>query len=57
MRDWLTRFTLKFRLMCLLGLLAFMTVALTVAGLNGMRSSNNDLDKMFNSVLLPLDTL
>ncbi|WXL28007.1 methyl-accepting chemotaxis protein [Ectopseudomonas mendocina] len=43
--------------MCLLGLLAFVTVAMTVAGLNGMRNSNSDLDKMFNNVLLPLDTL
>ncbi|WP_296126861.1 methyl-accepting chemotaxis protein [Pseudomonas sp. Ga0074129] len=57
MSDWLTRFSIKIRLISLLALLSLLAVLLTVAGLSGMRSSNSDLDRMFNGVLLPLDKL
>lgn len=57
MSDWLTRFSIKTRLISLLILLAAMAAGLTMAGLNGMRSSNADINQMYNNVLLPLDKL
>ena len=57
MSDWLTRFTIKNRLISLLIFLALMAVGLTLAGLNGMRSSNADIDRIYNNVLLPSDKL
>jgi methyl-accepting chemotaxis protein len=57
MSDWLTRFSIKTRLIGLLILLAAMAAGLTMAGLNGMRSSNADMRQMYNNILLPLDKL
>ena len=57
MSDWLTRFSIKTRLISLLILLAATAAGLTMAGLNGMRSSNADINQMYNNVLLPLDKL
>ena len=57
MSDWLTRFSIKNRLISLLVVLALLTAGLTLAGLNGMRSSNASLGQMYNGVLLPLDRL
>lgn len=57
MSGWLTRFSIKTRLISLLVLLAAMAAGLTMAGLNGMRSSNADIDQMYKNVLLPLDKL
>ena len=44
MSDWLTRFSIKTRLISLLILLAATAAGLTMAGLNGMRSSNADIN-------------
>ena len=57
MSDWLTRFSIKTRLISLLILLAATAAGLTMEGLNGMRSSNADINQMYNNVLLPLDKL
>ena len=57
MRTWLTRFSLKTRLLGLLGLLATVALGLTLAGLSGMRQSNAELDRLYNQVLLPVDKL
>lgn len=57
MRTWLTRFSLKTRLLGLLGLLAILALGLTLAGLSGMRQSNAELDRLYNQVLLPVDKL
>ena len=57
MRTWLTRFSLKTRLLGLLGLLATVALGLTLAGLSGMRQSNAELDRFYNQVLLPVDKL
>ncbi len=46
MSGWLTRFSIKTRLISLLVLLAAMAAGLTIAGLNGMRSSNAEVDQM-----------
>ncbi|NMY12156.1 methyl-accepting chemotaxis protein [Pseudomonas veronii] len=57
MSGWLARFSIKTRLIGLLVLLASMAVGLTMAGLNGMRTSNAVIDRMYNNVLLPIDKL
>jgi len=57
MSGWLARFSIKTRLIGLLVLLASMAAGLTMAGLNGMRTSNAVIDRMYNNVLLPIDKL
>ena len=57
MRAWLSRLTLKTRLIGLLLLLGGVAVALVGASLNGMRSSNNNLNVMYHDILLPMDML
>lgn len=57
MSDWLTRFSIKTRLISLLVLLAVMATGPVMLGLNGMRGSNADIEHMYNNVLLPLDKL
>ncbi|MCL1164399.1 methyl-accepting chemotaxis protein [Shewanella chilikensis] len=57
MSDWLARFSIKNRLIGLLVLLTSMAVGLTMAGLNGMRTSNAVIDRMYNNMWLPNDKL
>lgn len=57
MSGWLTRFTIKNRLIGLLVLLAAMAAGMTMAGLNGMHTSNAVTERMYNNVLLPIDKL
>lgn len=57
MSDWLARFSIKNRIIGLIVLLASMAVGLTMAGLNGMRTSNAVIDQMYNNVLLPLEKI
>lgn len=57
MSGWLARFSIKTRLIGLLVLLASMAVGLPMAGLNGMRTSNAVIDRMYNNMLLPIDKL
>lgn len=57
MSEWLTRFSIKNRLISLLVVLSLLTICLTLAGLNGMRNSNTSLGEMYNDVLIPLDSL
>lgn len=57
MSGWLARFSIKTRLIGLLVLLASMAVGLPMAGLNGMRTSNAVIDRLYNNMLLPIDKL
>ena len=57
MSGWLTRFTIKNRLIGLLVLLAAMAAGMTMAGLNGMHTSNAVTERMYNNMLLPIDKL
>ncbi|HBC00813.1 MAG TPA: methyl-accepting chemotaxis protein [Pseudomonas sp.] len=57
MSGWLARFSIKTRIIGLLVLLASMAVGLPMAGLNGMRTSNAVIDRLYNNMLLPIDKL
>ncbi|QLF94973.1 methyl-accepting chemotaxis protein [Pseudomonas sp. ABC1] len=53
----LNRFSIKFRLIALVGLLCCLIVALTGASLNGMRTGNEALISLYQRNLLPTDQL
>nr|WP_256930736.1 methyl-accepting chemotaxis protein [Pseudomonas sp. ABC1] len=53
----MNRFSIKFRLIALVGLLCCLIVALTGASLNGMRTGNEALISLYQRNLLPTDQL
>ncbi|WP_256050911.1 methyl-accepting chemotaxis protein [Stutzerimonas stutzeri] len=55
MRIWLTRFSLKARLVALITLLCMLMVLMVGFALSGMRSSNTDLTHLYYEGLLPSD--
>ena len=55
MLNWLTRISLKVRLVGLITTLCLLLVVMVAAALNGMRSSNNDLKHIYYEGLLPSD--
>src|SRR5690606_38981243 len=56
-RTWLTRFSLKARLVALISLLCLLMVLLVGFSLSGMRDSNNELTHLYYEGLLPSDQL